>query len=385
MCRRSFLIGVRSRGKTTIGPTKQRISQKQLAEELGVSQSLVSFVLNGRREGISPESFQRIWRHALEKGYRPKGMKIDKAPVHLPSGSAVGIIFRSGIGLTTQLNFWGHVHSGLHGALQKRLVSTMFLGSEEALDIPEFVDSFNPHRPLVGLAVFGQVEPAFLQAMKQLHPHIVTISATYPGTSYSVVANEQQALDLTVEHLWDLGHTHFAWIGGNLDKQNHQNRFSALKTALRLKGASLAPEDTVLMRHAERLDGYNAAKRLVESGRRKGDVPTAWVAHNGSMARGATVYLLEKGIRMPQDVSLVAVDMTRICEETPPLITSAFASPEEMGRKAAEILLHRADEDEWTFSTLVLPSSLAVRKTTGRPGRRPLSPGGANKVKQVKQ
>lgn len=356
-----------------MGARKRRISQKQLAEELGVSQSLVSFVLNGRREGISPESFQRIWQHALEKGYRPKGMKIDEAPADLPSGSAVGIILRAGIGLTTQLNFWGHVHNGLHQALQKQMVSTMFLGSEEGLDIPEFVDSFSPHRPLLGLVIFGQVEPAFLQAMKELHPRIVTISATYPGTSYSVIANEQQSLDLLVEHLWGLGHTHFAWVGGNLDKQNHHNRFSALKTALRLRGGSLEREDTVLMKHAERLDGYNAAKKLVESGKRQGPVPTAWICHNGSMARGASVYLMQHGIRLPQDVSLTAVDMSRICIETPPFITSAFASPEEMGRRAAEILLRPAGETDEMHTGLVLPSSLEVRQTTGRPGKRPLA------------
>jgi LacI family transcriptional regulator len=153
--------------------------------------------------------------------------------------------------------------------------------------------------------------------------------------------------------------------------QNHQHRFSALKTALRLRGVALERDATALMKHAERLDGYTAAKQLVEAGKRRAALPTAWVCYNGSMARGATVYLLERGLHLPQDVSLAAVDMSRICTETPPYITSAFASPEDMGRTAAELLLARGGSVEGTFSDLVLPSTLEVRQSTGRPVREP--------------
>ncbi len=44
-----------------------RISQTRLAKDLGVSQGLVSMVLNGRRENISPETYQRIWDHAFNR------------------------------------------------------------------------------------------------------------------------------------------------------------------------------------------------------------------------------------------------------------------------------------------------------------------------------
>ena len=40
-----------------------------------MSQALVSLVLNGKRENISEESYQRIWSYAVKLGYRPKGMQ----------------------------------------------------------------------------------------------------------------------------------------------------------------------------------------------------------------------------------------------------------------------------------------------------------------------
>ncbi|MFN5559770.1 MAG: helix-turn-helix domain-containing protein, partial [Opitutaceae bacterium] len=53
------------------------VSQTQLAQELGISQALVSLILNGRRHGINPATYARVWDHALRRGYHPKGMRVD--------------------------------------------------------------------------------------------------------------------------------------------------------------------------------------------------------------------------------------------------------------------------------------------------------------------
>ena len=61
-------------------PRSKKISQAQLARELGLSQAMVSLVLNGRRQGISPETYDRIWAHAVKRGYHPKGMRLASSP-----------------------------------------------------------------------------------------------------------------------------------------------------------------------------------------------------------------------------------------------------------------------------------------------------------------
>src|SRR5580765_7681085 len=85
---------------------KENVSQQRIARDLGVSQALVSLVLNGKRENISEESYQRIWNYALKLGYRPKGMQLHGGGT--PS-TGVGFVFRSGVRLHTQSNFFGHV------------------------------------------------------------------------------------------------------------------------------------------------------------------------------------------------------------------------------------------------------------------------------------
>ena len=78
---------------------KDAISQQRIARDLGVSQALVSMVLNGKRANISDDSYRRIWDHALKTGYRPKGMQINGNNVLITN---VGFILRRGLRLHTQ-------------------------------------------------------------------------------------------------------------------------------------------------------------------------------------------------------------------------------------------------------------------------------------------
>ena len=54
--------------------------EPEILEDLGVSQALVSLALNGRKDGINAETYQRIWDHAVSLGYQPKGMRFEQSP-----------------------------------------------------------------------------------------------------------------------------------------------------------------------------------------------------------------------------------------------------------------------------------------------------------------
>ena len=73
---------------------KESVSQQRIARDLGVSQALVSMVLNGKRENISEASYQRIWDHALKIGYRPKGMQLNGNHALVTN---VGFLLRAGL------------------------------------------------------------------------------------------------------------------------------------------------------------------------------------------------------------------------------------------------------------------------------------------------
>ncbi|MCU0794168.1 MAG: LacI family transcriptional regulator [Opitutaceae bacterium] len=340
-----------------------KISQQRIARDLGLSQALVSMVLNGRTEGISEESYRRIWDHALGLGYQPKGMR---AP---SSGDAtkqihVGFILRAGLALHTQSNYFSHIQHGLHEALQERGISTLFLGTEDKLSETAFRSTIETRRSLFGVVVMGEVKPAFLKQIKQLCPRVVAVSISYPGQCHSVQSNENQSLDLLVEHLAELGHRRFAWLGGNRALMRHEDRYRAFRAALRSRDIAFDERWALLHDSADRIEGRQLAEQFLA---RKAARPTALVCYNGLMARGAINLLLARGVRIPEDLSVVAIDATRICTEEHPLLTAASADPEIMGRKTAELLLSASGAPDEIYLDAALPSRLTLRETTAAP------------------
>jgi LacI family transcriptional regulator len=342
---------------------KQRsISQQRIANDLGVSQALVSLVLNGKRENISEEVCDRIWKYAIKIGYRPKGMQVDLNHLSTPN---VGFILRAGLRLHTQSNFFSSVQHGLHVGLLAQGYYTFLLGAEDDLRIRDLSQKLKRLR-LFGIAVFGQVNENFLKALKAIQPNAVTISVAYPGRCHSVMSNEPQALALLVDHLFNLGHRHFAWIGGDKKLNYNVRRRNALIQELTARSLRLPEKAIVEVEAGDRLDGWNAAESMLHQvSRRK--CPTAWVCANGLIARGVVNYLTQHGWRIPDDISVVAVDATRICTEEFPRITGAHTEPEKMGMKAAELLLQAASPGhDGTFLDVVISAALTVRQTSGK-------------------
>ncbi|HUK82849.1 MAG TPA: LacI family DNA-binding transcriptional regulator [Verrucomicrobiae bacterium] len=336
---------------------KDSVSQQRIAHDLGVSQALVSMVLNGKRENISEDSYRRIWDHALKIGYRPKGMQLNG---HTTTN--VGFILRSGLRLHTQSNFFSHVQHGLHAGLLAHGYHSVFLGSEDDLGVRTVQQKLRKHQ-LFGLAVLGQVDEKFLKAIKAVQPNLVAISVSYPGICHSVMPNEQQALNLLVDHLTGLSHRQFAWVGGDRGLDYNLRRHAGLVEALNQHGLKLADKFTVNVESGDRLGGWKAGEIMLGQISRK-NFPTGWICANGLMARGVINCLMQNGWRVPEEISVVAVDATRVCEEENPQITGAHADPERIGVTAAELLLKYSDSEDESPMDVLLPAHLTVRQTS---------------------
>ncbi len=341
----------------------RKVSQTRIAKDLGLSQALVSMVLNGRKAGISEKSHRRIWEHAVKLGYQPKGMRplLTDDPtkqIH------VGFILRSGLSLHTQSNYFSHIQHGLHETMQERGINTVFLGTENRLSESAFRVTLETRKTLYGIAIMGEVAPSFLQAIRQVCPRVVAVSISYPGECHSVQSNENQSLDLLVAHLVEQGHRRFAWIGGNRALARHEDRYRAFRAALLRHQIEFDESWALIQDEADRAEGRQAAELFLAH---PGPRPTAVVCFNGLMARGAINLLVARGVSIPGDLSLVAVDATRICTEEHPHITGASADPEAMGRKTAELILNATGEPDEVYLDAVLPSRLTLRETTGQP------------------
>ncbi len=342
-------------------PRPKKISQTQLAQELGISQALVSLTLNGRKAGINTETYDRIWAHAVKRGYRPKGMH----PAASPAAQAqqIGIVLRAPLRLNTPSIYFGHVQHGLHTTLEVRDVRAIFIGSEDQLDAAKLKRALTKGTAFHGLVLIGEVARPFLDRLRRFNLPIVAVSARYPGLCHSVLGNEPSALESLVQHLIAFGHRRIGWIGGNIGLGRHEARFQALQTALARAGLQLDPRYTIKRQEADRAEGVEAAHELLAHAGRA-DFPTALVCYNTSMADGALKTLLRQGWRVPRDLSLASADVSPIATEGTPRITAAGTNPEKLGEAAARLIVQGATADQG-FTDLMLPAQLFVGDTTG--------------------
>lgn len=342
---------------------KTSVSQQQIARDLGVSQTLVSMVLNGRRHGVSEQSCKKILDHARKSGYRPKGIATEFLSTS-DNTKSVGFILRAGATLYSQSPFFGHVQHGMHEYLAENEGALVFMGNEDSLDVQRLKGLKHPET-FVGLVILGEVSRQFLQAILKLHAKIITVSCQYPGLCDSIVPNEEQAADRLVEHLLDLGHERFAWVGGNKGSQRAHSRFKALESALHLRKIKLESRFCCDAGTGDRRDGSHTAEAIFKEAAHEGAGPTAWICFNGVMARGVVSYLTSQDLEVPGDVSVAAFDATRVCNEEHPTLTAASTSPELMGRMVAKRLLDKSDSTEESFVDTVLPAELVLGESTG--------------------
>lgn len=342
---------------------RKKVSQQKIAEDLGVSQALVSLALNGRKDGIGPDTYKRIWEHAISLGYQPKGMRFERSPREARLRQ-VGVVLRAGLDIHTQGSYFSHVLHGLHSVLAERGYATVFLGAEDSLGKERLRQFFHTGHALQGIALLGEVRPAFLNQLRQLERRIVAVSARHPGLSHSVVGNEPQALAALVTHLAELGHRRIGWLGGNIGLGRHESRYQAFLAALKLAGLADDPRYTVALKQGDRAEGAEAVHRVLPLARRK-DFPTAFVTYNIHMARGAVQALQRAGLAVPGDCSIAAADFSPLARQEPPTITAAGSEAEKLGRAAAKLVLDSTGEDEGSFHDLILPSQLFVGESTG--------------------
>ena len=342
--------------------TPKKVSQTQLAHELGISQALVSLVLNGRKQGINAETYERIWAHAMKRGYHPKGMNLGSSPA--AHARQVGIILRAPLRLNTPTMYFGHVQHGLHSGIAAREFTTVFLGAEDQLNAEKLRRLFAPGHSFHGIVLVGEVTRNFLDQLRHFGLRIVAVSARYPGLCHSVLGNEPQALESLVEHLFAQGHRRFGWLGGNVGLGRHEARLRALEAALDRVGLKLPARYTVKLKEGDRIDGADAVRGLLPLARRP-DFPTAFVAYNTLMASGAVREFEHAGRPAPDFVSVASADVSPVATDSTPRITAAGSNPEKLGEAAARLVLEKPAADADGFTDLMLPAQLFIGDTTG--------------------
>jgi DNA-binding LacI/PurR family transcriptional regulator len=187
----------------------------------------------------------------------------------------------------------------------------------------------------------------------------------------SIEVNHPRAARLGIEHLAALGHRRIAVIKGQAFSSDTETRWRAIRAAAAAAGVPIKPP-LVVQLHGDIPTpelGYRVTHELLS----RGEPFTAVFAFNDIAAFGAIRALRERGLQVPQDVSVVGFDDIQTAAYHTPRLTTVRQPLREMGEMAASILLKRIAESPSRSAdrqrVVMVEPELVIRESTSRPAR----------------
>lgn len=338
-------------------PPRQAIGLKFLAEYLDLSTATISVVLNNSptaRE-IPAETKERVLAAARKFNYQPnvlaRGLRQRRS-------YTVGVLVHE-----ISEGYGALLLNGIDAGLLQEGYFYFVASHRRQRDL---LDEYP--RMLMGRSVEGFIVIDTLLE-KSLPLPTVNISGhtQLPGVT-NLVLDERLAARLALEHLTSLGHRRIAFIKGQPFSSDSAVRWESIRAVAREMRLEIRPELTVQLENDSfsPMVGYPLVRELLS---RTTDF-TALLAYNDLSAIGAIRAIRERGLRVPEDISVVGFDDIHSAAFQNPSLTTIRQPLREMGMRAARILVDRLKGKDDPGLVSVEPE-LIVRESTGAAADRP--------------
>lgn len=339
------------------------LSIREIAKLAGVSSATVSRVINGSPL-VTEETTQRIQKIIQDLKFVP-----NNSAIHLKNGKShiYGIIipdltnpfFTETVKIFEELLVENEqellvANTDFHSTKTQRSVRRMLL------------------RRVDGVALLtSEFEAAPLESLVQNRIPVVTTDhyRTAPGMS-DIVIDFAGGMAQVVNHLKELGHRQLGFIGGTEGLATSRVRRESFLNAVVRQG--LTSREGWIVEGNFKIEGGSAAMEKIFS---QPEIPTAIVTANDLTAIGVLRTAHEKGLRIPDDLSIVGCDDIALSDIVYPPLTTLRISRREYARMLFEALRAGSEDLARTGRQYALPTHLVVRQSTGPvPSRKSAGP-----------
>lgn len=333
-----------------------RVTSRDVAALANVSQSTVSRVLNPGSDitMISDETAERVRTAAEELGYSPN--PIARA-LRGERTNMIGLIVRE----ITDPFFAGLIQIlNLEARTNQLNVVLGYARSDpgEGLQMARVLDS----RQVDGVIFLGDLreDQDYLQSyIKENHPLVALCRGRkIPGLP-TINCNNKLGIQILMNYLRELGHCKIAYIDGGWFGDVLERREEFLRISRE------DPECSHFKWIKASDDDFGGGYQVIEELLALEPQPTAVIGSSDTLAVGLIKAAHDKGMKIPDDISVVGFDDITIARFIEPSLTTIRQPIEDMGKKAIEILIKRIEgetlSDEESF--IEMPPKLVIRKS----------------------
>jgi DNA-binding LacI/PurR family transcriptional regulator len=337
----------------------KKVTIEDVAKQAEVSKGTVSAVINAKNT-VKPATRDHILKIMKDLNFRPKGMARN-----LKNGSpdkSIGIIIKD-----LNYPFYTSIATGAKEYANSKGYAVIITSSENDHECEKkFTHLFSTKDikgAIIAPLVEGTAEIEHLFKLKMINYPFVLLEDV-KGIQANVVAIDNlKAIKKAVKYLIDNGHTKIVHFAGPLHSTHTQERIEGFRHAFS-ESPLVFNKEMIVYVGSRYEDSFNNTMKYFEN-RERGNFPTAIVCFNDQQALAVLTALKELNIRVPDDISIIGNDDIYYARLYPVPLTTIRAPQQEIGRKAAEILIRNIESPSLLPNErVVLETEFIIREST---------------------
>lgn len=327
------------------------VSIKDVARVAGVSVSTVSHVINKTRY-VSPGTTEAVEAAVRDLGYQPSFLA---RALKSKRTRTLGML------VTTSTNpFFAELVCGVEEACFQAGYSLILCNAGDQPGRQNAYLQTLMQKRIDGLVVMTIFrDPDFQEALSRLTTLPRAVLDPEPTPNACTVSDDSRGGGrLAGEAMVARGHIRVACLTGPAKHPRSQDRLQGFREALQEAGHALDPELIVVGGLSVR-SGYEAMRKLLDATA----PPTAVFAFNDLMAMGAYRAILERGLRIPEDISVMGYDDIELVSYLTPALTTVRQPGFGLGLEAAEALIGHLERGEALPDRILKQPELVLRES----------------------
>lgn len=323
---------------------------KDIARESGYSVGTVSRVLNNSAE-VSDKAREAI----LEVVYKHH-FQLNNNARHLKRQNKDGIAI---IIKGTQNMLFASLVEQMQGLIKQRSYdSRVFYIEEEGNEVEQAIQVCRERKPM-GILFLGSNHAHFKERFAEIDVPCVMVTNSAKNLGFqnlsSVSINDEEAANYVIHYLFSQGHENIGILGGDPKiSRAAELRMYGCNRAFKEENRHFDPSRQYVTAYFSMEEGYYGMGKLLD----KMPELSAVFAMSDVMAVGAIRAISDRGLRIPEDISIVGFDGIDLGRFMKPRLTTIRQHRENIAMKSVEILLERIDDETKEAVHIVEPFHL---------------------------
>lgn len=337
------------------------VSLKDIAKACGVSVATVSKAINDHSD-ISRETKERIRETANQMGYRPnaaaQALKTNRS-------NNIGVLFVDAANSGLTHDYFNHVLDSFKRTAEDNGFDITFInGAKNSMNNMSYL-SHAIYRGFDGvvIACVDFSDPQVDELIKSNIP-VVTIDHLF-NNRIAVVSDNIRGMKDIVDYVYEMGHRKIAYVHGD-ESSVTQSRLSSFYKTLEEHGIEVNDDYVVSAPYRNTEASFKATEKLLDLP----EPPTCILYPDDFAAFGGMNAIRQRGLKIPEDVSVVGYDGIEIARRISPILTTLVQDTEKIGSIAANKLINLINNPKSTLiEQIIVDGTIEKGESVARIGQ----------------